>query len=157
MSAQTFGNEFIFCEGYGLNRFRTLIEKHYDVVSYLVFGVLTTLVNYIVYFPLYNVLHWSAAFSNAVAWAVAVAFAYLTNKPFVFKSKDWSASVVVPELIKFVGCRVGSGVIETGIMWILVDLLSWNGNLFKILTSVVVVVLNYIASKWFVFRNKSQS
>ena len=75
-----------------------LFVKHYDIISYLFFGVLTTAVNYLIYLPCYNLLHFSASVSNVIAWAFAVAFAYLTNKPFVFKSHDWSAKTVVPEL-----------------------------------------------------------
>ena len=132
----------------------TLLKSHWDVVSYLFFGVLTTLVNYAVYLPLYNWLHLSATASNTVAWVVAVAFAFLTNKPFVFGSHDWSAKVVWPELTKFVGCRIGSGLAETAIIFVTVDCLSWNGNLWKLLTSILVVILNYIASKLFVFKEK---
>ena len=96
----------------------------------------------------------SASLSNVIAWAGAVAFAYLTNKPFVFKSRDWSMETVLPELAKFVGCRVGSGLMETAIIFVSVDCLAWNGNVMKLLTSVLVVVLNYIASKLLVFTKK---
>ena len=92
--------------------------------------------------------------SNAIAWVAAVAFAFLTNKPFVFKSHDWSAKTVLPELSKFVGCRVASGVLETLILLLAVDILGWNGNIWKIITSVLVVILNYVASKLVIFRKK---
>lgn len=128
------------------------IKSHKEVVTYLIFGVLTTLVNYAVYFPLYNWLQVSATLSNTIAWVVAVAFAFLTNKPFVFESHDWSAKTVMPELTKFVGCRIGSGLAETIIIFLTVELLQWNGNLWKLLTSVLVVILNYIASKLLVFK-----
>lgn len=130
----------------------TLIKKHWSIVSYLFFGVLTTVVNYLVYLPCYNLAGFSAAGSNAVAWGVAVVFAFLTNKPFVFRSYDWSAKTVLPELMKFVGCRIGSGAAETAILFVAVDFLGWNGNLWKLLTSVLVVILNYIGSKLLVFR-----
>lgn len=130
----------------------TWMEKHYDILSYLFFGALTTVVNYIVYLPCYNLLHLSAAISNVIAWIFAVAFAYLTNKPFVFKSHDWSAKTVIPELTKFVGCRVGSGLLETGIIFVTVDLLLWDGNIMKLVTNVLVVILNYIGSKLLVFK-----
>lgn len=135
-----------------MEKFRALIGKHYDILAYLFFGVLTTVVNYIVYLPCYNLLHFSAAVSNVIAWVAAVAFAYLTNKPFVFRSHDWSAKTVVPELAKFVGSRVASGALETGIIFVTVDCLLWNGNIMKLITSVLVVILNYIASKLLVFR-----
>ena len=131
---------------------KKLIEKYWGIISYLFFGILTTLVNYAVYLPCYNLLGWSAALSTAVAWVVAVAFAYLTNKPFVFKSHDWSAKTVVPELAAFVACRVGSGLLETAIMFVTVDVLGWNGNWMKLIVSVLVVILNYVGSKLFVFK-----
>ena len=131
---------------------RAFIRKYYDILAYLFFGVLTTAVNYAVYLPCYNLLHISAAASNVIAWVFAVAFAYLTNKPFVFKSNDWSAATVIPELSRFVGSRIASGVLETVIIFVTVDLLSWNGNIMKLLTSVAVVIFNYVASKLLVFK-----
>jgi len=135
-----------------INKIRELIIKYWDIVSYLFFGVCTTVVNYIIYLPCYNLLGMSATVSNMIAWVVAVTFAYLTNKPFVFKSHDWSAKTVVPELAKFLGCRIGSGVAETVILLVTVDLLGWNGNIWKLVTQVMVVILNYIGSKLLVFR-----
>ena len=132
------------------------IRKYYDILAYLFFGVLTTAVNYIVYLPCFNLLGISAAVSNAIAWAVAVIFAYLTNKPFVFHSHDWSMGTVVPELAKFVGSRVVSGALDTAFIFVMVDCLRFNGNIMKLITSVLVVVLNYIASKLLVFRKKEE-
>lgn len=137
-----------------MKKILALIEKYYDILSYLFFGVLTTVVNYLIYLPCYNVWGFSATLSNVIAWVAAVAFAYLTNKPFVFKSNDWSAKTVVPELTKFVGCRLGSGVMETIIIFVTVDLLCWNGNIMKLFTNVMVIVVNYLASKLLVFRKK---
>lgn len=131
-----------------------LFHKHEQIISYVFFGGLTTLVNFIVYYPLYNLCHLSASLSNILAWIVAVIFAYLTNKPFVFKSKDWSMKTVAPEFTKFVGSRFGSGLLETVIIRITVDILLWNGNLWKIIVSVLVVILNYITSKFFAFKKK---
>ncbi len=137
-----------------MKRLIELVKKHWDIISYLFFGVMTTVVNYAVYLPLYNGLRLSATVSNVIAWAVAVAFAFLTNKPFVFGSHDWSAKVVWPELAKFVGCRIGSGLAETAIIFVAVDILQGNGNLWKLLTSILVVILNYVASKLLVFKKK---
>lgn len=137
-----------------IQKIRSLAIQYWEVLSYLIFGVLTTVVNYLVYLPAYNLLGLSAALSNAIAWVVAVAFAYLTNKPFVFKSNDWSAKTVIPELTKFVGCRVASGAAETLILLVTVDILHRNGNLWKLVTSVLVVILNYVASKLVVFKKK---
>lgn len=135
-----------------MQKIRELVEKYWDILMYLVFGVLTTIVNYVVFLPVYNLLGFSATVSNAIAWVVAVAFAYLTNKPFVFRSNDWSWKTVAPELAKFVSCRVGSGVMETLILLVSVDILGWNGNIWKLVTNVLVVIVNYFGSKLLVFR-----
>ena len=135
-----------------LNQLKNLVKRYWAPLSYLFFGVLTTLVNYAVYLPCYNLFHLSASVSNIVAWVFAVVFAYLTNKPFVFRSYDWSAKTVVPEFARFVGCRVASGALETGILLLFVDLLGQDGNVGKIITSIIVVVVNYLGSKLLVFR-----
>lgn len=137
-----------------MNDIKYLLKKHWDIISYLIFGVLTTVVNYLVYMPCYNLLGFSAAVSNVIAWAVSVAFAYVTNKPFVFQSHDWSLNVVLPELTKFVACRFGSGAFETVVLFVTVDLLSWSGNIMKLIMSVLVVILNYVGSKLLVFTKQ---
>ena len=137
-----------------ISKIRSLVKKYWDVLTYLIFGVLTTVVNYAVYLPVYNLLGLSASVSNCIAWVVAVAFAFLTNKPFVFKSHNWSKQTVIPELTKFVSCRIASGAAETVILLVSVDILHWNGNIWKLVTQVLVVVLNYFGSKLLVFRKK---
>jgi len=137
-----------------MKKLREFIIRYYDLLAYLFFGGLTTVVNYVVYLPCYNWWGISSSVSNVIAWVVAVAYAFLTNKPFVFKSHDWSAKTVWPELTKFVGCRVGSGVLETAFLFVTVDTLGWNGNWMKLITSVLVVILNYFGSKFLVFVKK---
>ena len=137
-----------------MKKIRELIDKYYDILAYLFFGGLTTVVNYLVYLPCYNWWGISGGVSNMIAWVFAVAFAFLTNKPFVFKSHDWSGKTFWPELTKFVGCRVGSGVLETAIIWLTVDMLQWNGLWMKLFTSVLVIVLNYFGSKFLIFTKK---
>ena len=132
-------------------KLKTLYAKYRETVIYLVFGVLTTVVNYAVYIPLYNFVHLPASVCNGVAWVAAVAFAYVTNKLFVFESKSWNSGVL-GELLRFVGSRVTSGVIETVSLLVTVDILGWNGNIMKLFLAVIVIVLNYILSKFFVFK-----
>ena len=100
-------------------------------------------------------MHIDSAVSNVIAWVISVAFAYLTNKPFVFKSHDWSAKTVLPELGKFVSARLFSGGFETVCLFVFVTWLAFDGNIVKIIVSVAVVILNYIASKLVVFRKKN--
>lgn len=133
---------------------KKFMNKYMDVIIYVIVGMLTTVVDFLVYGLLFNLLGWSTVTSNTIAWIVAVLFAFLTNKPLVFKSRDWSRKVVWPEFAKFFGCRISSWFIQTVILYITVDCLFLNGNWMKLLTSVFVIILNYLGSKLFVFRNK---
>lgn len=136
------------------DKMKALIKKHWEIISYLVFGGLTTLVDALVGLPLHYWLHWSGTASNAVAWIVAVLFAFLTNKPFVFKSNDWHPKTLFPELGKFVAARVISFLFSVAFMAITVDWLHWDYLLMKVVVSVLVIILNYIGSKLLVFRKK---
>lgn len=129
-----------------------LLRRYRELIIYLALGAATTAVNFAIYYPLLNIVKCSAGTSNIVAWIVSVLFAFVTNKPFAFKSMDWSVKVTLPEFIKFVGCRVCSGLIETMFLVVTVDVFLWNGNIMKLIISVVVVIANYIASKYLVFH-----
>ena len=135
-----------------LRNLKDFIEKHKSILLYLLFGVLTTAVNYAVYFPLYNILSLSATLSNIIAWFFAVIFSFLTNKPLVFNSKDWSYKMILQELSKFLLCRLGSGLLESVIILVTVDVMQWNGNWVKIIVGFAVVIVNFLTSKFLVFR-----
>ena len=137
-----------------MNRIYSFVKKHIDIVSYLFFGGLTTVVSFVIYFSLCRYVRFSAAWSNAIAWVAAVLFAFLTNKPFVFRSNNWSLSVVIPELGKFAGSRLVSGLLETVFLALTVDILDFQNLAMKIIASVIVVILNYVSSKLIVFRKR---
>lgn len=130
-----------------------VLKKYQAELVYLVFGVLTTLVSFGVYIPCYRIFR-SALVSNAISWVVAVCFAYLSNKPFVFRSHDWSWRVVGPELFRFALTRVASGAMETGMLYLAVDVLGWNADWCKIIASVFVVIVNYVGSRFLVFKKE---
>lgn len=133
-----------------------LYNKHKDLVLYVIFGGLTTLVDFAVFYPCNQWLQISGTVSNVIAWTAAVLFAYLTNKPFVFESHDWSWGTVLPELGKFAGGRLGSGLLQTLIIALTVDVLGWNGMLMKAITSVAVIILNFFISKLLVFSKQKK-
>ena len=135
-----------------MDKLKKTWNKYRDVLLYLIFGGLTTLVNYLVYFPLHHVFRVSASLSNCVAWLVAVVFAFLTNKPFVFQSHDWSSATVISEVSKFVGSRIFSGLLETVWIVLTVDFLKWNSVAMKLIASAAVIIVNYVASRWVVFK-----
>ena len=136
------------------DKMKALIKKHWEIISYLVFGGLTTLVDTLVGLPFHYWLHWSGTASNTVAWIVAVLFAFLTNKPFVFKSNDWRPKTLFPELGKFVAARVISFLFSVAFMAVTVDRLHWDYLLMKVVVGVLVIIMNYIGSKLLVFRQK---
>ena len=133
---------------------REFIKKHKSLLAYLVIGGLTTLVNWCAYFPLRYVTDLSAAVSSGIAWFVAVLFAFPTNKIFVYESNQWSVRSTTMEFVSFVSCRLFSGLLEAGILYVVDDLLHMNGVVWKILASVIVVILNYLSGKLLVFRRK---
>ena len=128
--------------------------KYKEVIAYLFFGVLTTVVNFIVYFACTDVLHIHYLISNIISWIAAVLFAYLTNRKWVFESKVTGKAALLKEFTAFVSCRLFSGVMDLGIMFVGVDLLGISDKITKFLTQVVVVVLNYVFSKLIIFKNK---
>lgn len=123
--------------------------KYKEIINYLIFGVLTTLVNIVVYYIFSDCLHVQYMISNFFAWFLSVLFAYVTNRKYVFESKSES---IVSEMIKFFGSRITTGVLDMFFMWLLISILCFNGMISKILVNVLVVVANYILSKLVVFK-----
>ena len=149
-----------------MDRFKKLLNR--ETVSYLIFGVLTTVVNYVVFHFMYTAVlggRGSLA-ANFVAWVAAVVFAYVVNKCFVFESKSWAWHVLRREIPAFVAARVASFGIEEVGLFISENLLKLNTvtvlavgsisldgvTVSKLALSVIVVVLNYFFSKWFIFK-----
>lgn len=122
-------------------------KKMKMLVLYLIFGVGTTLVNLLLFHLFYYQLEWGTVVSNVISWVGAVLFAFITNKWFVFESKSWNLKLVATELIGFFGARVITGLIDLGLMYLLVDLLSREAMTMKLLVNVIVIILNYVASK----------
>jgi len=134
------------------SKIRNLCIKYRDIIVYLLLGVLTAIVTMSVYIPMVLATD-SATLSNVVSWVAAAIFAYVTDKPWVFHSYDWSFKVVGPEFLKFTGSRIFSLLIETAIVYYFADYLSFNAIIVKALASLIVVVINYFASKLIVFRD----
>ena len=136
-----------------MERLRELFIKYRELLSYLFFGVLTTVVNYVSYLLLAPFFG-TTTIPTAIAWVLSVAFAYLTNRRWVFRSQAKGAAAVLREAGSFVGARLISGVIDVGIMWVFTDRLGFNDKLVKLASNVFVVIFNYIASKLIIFRKK---
>jgi putative flippase GtrA len=125
-----------------------------EIFNYLVFGVLTTLVNIIIYAFLTKLLHIDYKTSTTVAWVAAVLFAYITNKVFVFQSASFEWKYVAKEFSSFLGFRFLSYLIDIGSMILLVGYLMTDDLLAKIFANIIVVIFNYVASKLFIFQRR---
>ena len=133
-------------------RLTPLCKLNKNIIPYIVFGLLTTVVNYMFYFPLFYLADFSALVSNTIAWFFSVLFSFFANKFFVFKSPDLSVKRVSYELLCFFGARLVTGVLETVILFILVDIFDMSGLIWKLAVSCLIVICNYITS-FLVFRH----
>ena len=147
--------------GHVMETIKKLYRKYRELIVYFITGVLTTLVNWAAYALCVRGFGWNVAVSNAIAWVVAVIFAYITNKLWVFRSFNWQPGFVLKECLLFVSARIVTGLYEIVSVPLLVNLgldqamFGVKGMWAKILTSAVVMVLNYVFSKLIVFRKKN--
>lgn len=128
------------------------IKKHKDILAYLFFGGVTTLVNLAVYAVCYDLCRLPNMLSTILAWVLSVLVAFLTNKPWVFGSHDWRAKTLLREAGSFFGCCLLTGLLDLLIMFLAVDLWHLPGTPMKIASNVLVIILNYVFSKWLIFK-----
>lgn len=134
-----------------------LLKKYREILLYLIFGVLTTVVDYVslwLFYDLFGIRILDALGANTLAWVVSVAFAFTTNKIFVFESRDTSQKTLTREILSFVAARLVSLGAESAVIYIGVNLLGCNLWIMKLLASVIVVISNYVFSKLVIFRKK---
>ena len=140
---------------------KKLFEKYREVIIYIIFGGLTTAVSWVTFAVCGRFFGWPVAVSNAVSWIAAVAFAFVTNKIWVFQSRSWEPRLVMAEAVKFVGARAATGVLELVGVPALVKLgldqtvFDVEGSVSKVVVSVAVIILNYVLSKLFIFKKRS--
>lgn len=146
----------------------TIFIKYKELITYIIFGVLTTLVNFFAFWLFTKILGENLYLvNNAIAWVVGVIFAYVTNKLFVFESKSWNLKLVTKEITGFLGARIFSFLVEEGGMFLFISILGLGEKslellgftitgqfIVKLLLAVIVVVLNYVFSKFFIFRKQ---
>lgn len=129
-------------------------ETAKEGILYLVFGVLTTIINIAVYYTLSSVLDLGVIISNIIAWFISVFFAYITNRKYVFHSDARDIASFFRELIGFFAGRFCTGILDTLLMYVSVDLLDLNDLIMKVIANIIVIVTNYCISKFLVFRKK---
>lgn len=167
-------------------RKRTMIKKLYrkyeDIILYIIFGVLTTVVSLVTQFLASRFLGTKVIVSTTISWICAVTFAYVTNRKYVFKSEEHSTSGIIAEAARFYGARVATLIMEAAILYFCADRFSGtfiklmnletvdyskipysffgnpdrlNEMIFKLIANVIILISNYILSKLLVFRKKS--
>lgn len=134
---------------------KRLYQKYNDIIPYGVFGILTTVINWVVYKLTYGILNIPNVPATCIAWLLAVVFAFITNKLWVFHSKSLEKDVVLKEAVPFFTARIATGILDVIIMWATVDILRMNADFWKIISNVLVIIINYIASKFIIFKDKS--
>ena len=135
-----------------LRRFGSFYKKYKSVLLYLFFGGLTTLIS-IGSFVLLE-LFMDALLANVFSWVAAVSFAYVTNRVWVFSSTAVGGKAVLKEIVSFFGGRLMTLGFEELVLWLLIDFAHWDSLAVKILAQVGVLILNFLISKWMVFKKK---
>ena len=130
-------------------------NKYKEGLLYLFFGGCTTLINILTFF-ICRQFSLNVGLSNIIAWTVAVIFAFITNKLIVFDSKNMDKNVVMRETISFFIARIISLGIDMGLIYLMIDYLKINELISKIVSNIVVIIVNYIFSKMFVFKKEKK-
>lgn len=141
-----------------MEKMKELYMKYKEIINYLIFGVLTTVVSLAVYYIcVYTFLNPKDAvqlqIANIFSWIAGVAFAYFTNRKFVFESEENNK---LKEASKFILARVVTLVMDMVIMWLGVTVLHLNDKIIKLISQVVIIISNYVFSKIFVFKKEKK-
>ncbi|MBQ7592730.1 MAG: GtrA family protein [Synergistaceae bacterium] len=125
-----------------------------SLILYGIFGVLTTILNIFIYWLVTRIFYVPVVPATIIAWVIAVLFAYYTNRKYVFHSNINSISGIISEAGEFFICRLATGILDVIIMYIFVDVLNFNDVIIKTISNILVIILNYIASKLFIFKGE---
>ena len=136
-----------------LKKIADLYRDNISVMRYLIFGVLTTIINIVIYALCYNILNIPNLISNTIAWFISVTVAYLTNRKSVFNSNANTKKEVLVEIIRFFVSRLATLALDQAIMFITVEKFGWNSILMKVISNIIVIIANFVLSKLVVFKN----
>ncbi len=131
-----------------------IYRKYKEAINYIIFGGLTTVINLAVYYVCTLVFHMDMTLSNILAWILSVTFAFVTNKIFVFESKEKAKAAVLKEGLSFFSARLFSLGLEVVLMYVGCTLLHFDDQIMKIACQALIAVVNYVLSKVVVFRKK---
>ena len=136
-----------------IEKLTAIYRRYREGIHYLFFGVVTTVVNFVIYYALLACgMHYLAA--QVLAWIGAVAAAYVSNRLWVFESRASGIRGICTEIAAFVASRLFSGAVETALLWLLVDVITLSEGIAKFPVAVLTVILNYVTGKLIVFRKR---
>ena len=135
-----------------ISKLQNILRRHKDIVLYGFFGVMTTLVNILSYWIMVRVFRCSVMCGSVIAWITAVLFAYITNRKWVFHSEATGYDKVLREIASFFLCRLATGVLDWGCMYVFVEMFHLNDMLIKTISNIIVILVNYLASKLIIFK-----
>lgn len=135
---------------------KSLFVKYKQIISYLFFGVLSTLLSFLIWWVCNDLLKMHYQIANIVSWIFAVLFAFFTNKLYVFESKDKSLKTIANEILKFYFFRLVTLLVDIVAMYIMVELMQLNEIIAKIISTFIVIFGNYLFSKFFIFKKKEE-
>lgn len=131
---------------------KKLLLNYKEQILYIIFGVLTTVLNFLVYIIFTRVFEANFLISNAVAWFLAVIFAFITNKIYVFNSTDYNIKFIIKEFSEFTISRIFTGLLDIGLLYLFVSIIHMNDLISKIIIGIIITILNYVISKMYVFK-----
>ena len=131
-----------------------LYNDHKQIILYLVFGILTNVINIVAFFIFNNILQVDYKISNVISWFMSVLFAFITNKTIVFRSEDKNKKETIKEIIFFFLARILSLIIDMGLMIILIGIMNLSTLISKIIVNIAVIIINYILSKFLIFKKE---
>ena len=137
-----------------MENLKNLHIKYKEVINYGIFGILTTIINYVSYIIFTRIFNIDIFISNLLAWFLSVLFAFITNKIIVFESKQITFKVIVKEGTSFIVARILSLLLDMFILYIMSDLMGINDLIVKIISNIIVIIVNYILSKFIIFKKK---
>lgn len=137
-----------------MNKYIKLYKKYKEIILYVIFGALTTAINILVFYLCNDILQIDYKFSNVSAWFMSVLFAFITNKLIVFESKNKSKKETTKEVISFFLARIISLIIDMLLMIMLIDIIKIDSFISKVIVNIVVVIINYILSKFLIFKKE---
>lgn len=141
-------------EKIGLKKLADWYRTHREGMRYLVFGALSTVLNIVVFAICTKIANLSTTVSNTIAWIATVLFAYVTNKIYVFNSKTTGIKNLLREITSFFSARIITFILETVFLWVVIDKLGFNDILMKIIANIIVIILNFVFSKIFIFKKE---